>query len=68
MVIRTERPAAVRSFLPGEAKPLQGFEHGRDEFQVEALGVHVFVAEHERASVFESALLGDPEGSGVAEV
>ena len=54
--------------VPGEAEPEEVFAHGGGEFGTRALGVDVFVAEVERTVSGASALVGDEEGAGMAEV
>ena len=66
--IRCVRSAAVRAFLPMNAKPLQISDHGVDEFRLRPLRVEVFVAQNEGPGVRSGSLRRDPEGSGMAEM
>src|SRR5437016_1479141 len=66
--IRPEGAAAVRSLLPLETEPMEVFEHGSYIFRAAARAVQVLSAQYEYSLVFTGALLGSPEGAGVAEV
>jgi hypothetical protein len=66
LVVRPERPAAIRPFLPFEAKPFQVFEHGADKLQLEALGIQVLISQHEHAAAGPGTLLRNPERARVA--
>ena len=66
--IGAEGTAAIRAFLPLQAKPVKVFQHGRDKFRAATVAIEVFVAENERAAMGLGALLRDPEGSSMAEM
>lgn len=66
--VRTNRSAAVGTFLPGDAQPVQVVDHGIDEFWTTALGIEIFVAENQRSTAFPCSLGGDPECPRVADV
>lgn len=51
-----------------DAEPLQIFDHRVDELGAAALGIEVFVAQHESSGVLGSTLRRDPESTSVAEV
>jgi hypothetical protein len=58
----------IGAFVPTGAEPAKVFQHGLGEFGFGALGVEIFVAKSQYAFVLERALVGRPEGSGVADV
>ncbi len=60
--------ADVRAFMPADAEPEQIFNRGAGEFTTGAVGVEIFDAENERALCVAGALIGLPEGAGVADV
>lgn len=68
LIVGREGAADIGAFLPIEAKPAEVFEHGNEEFWFAAGAVEVFVAKNESAGVGAGTLLGDPEGSCVAEM
>ena len=68
LVVRSEGPAAVRSFLPIESEPSQILDHGVDICEPETHGVEVFIAQYQDSCIGMRALPGDPECARVADV
>lgn len=54
--------------MPADAEPEQVFNRGAGEFTAGAVGVEVFDAENESALSVAGALIGLPEGAGMANV
>src|SRR5689334_5870438 len=68
LIVRAERSAAIRPFLPLESKPAQVLNHRRDKFLLAAGAIEVFVAQDQNAAMPLRALLSDPKGTRMAEV
>ena len=68
LIVRRERPAAIRAFLPFKAKPSQILDHGRDKFHFVAGGIQILVPQNQRAAIFPRPLLRRPKCPRVAEM
>jgi hypothetical protein len=68
LVVRGERPADVRAFVPGEAEPLKVLDECSSELGPDTGAVQIFVAEDERAASGACAFLRDPKSTCMAEV
>lgn len=66
--IWTDGSAAVGTFLPGDAEPVEIVDHGIDESGAAALRIQVLVAENESSASFGCSLRSRPERSRMAEM
>jgi hypothetical protein len=66
--VGTERAAAVGTFGPFDAEPVQIFDHALHELRAAALRIQVFVAENQLTMMLAGALRGGPERERVTEV
>lgn len=68
LIVRTERTADIRTFLPLKSEPAQVLEHRCDVFRFAARAIQIVVAQDEHSAIFNHALLSDPERSRVTQV
>jgi hypothetical protein len=68
LIIRRERSADIRPFLPIEAEPPQVFEYRGSKLRLAARAVQVLVAQDQHAPRRSRPLLGHPESSRVSQM
>src|SRR5690349_395445 len=66
--VRSVRAATVRTFAPPYSQPFEVLNHGPDKLLARALGIKIFIAEHQRPTLLRSALRRSAEGPGVSYV
>ena len=66
--IRSEGSALVRPFLPLQAQPTQILDQGVIKVRLRAVGIEILVAQDQGPSGGLRTLLGDPEGTCMAQV
>jgi hypothetical protein len=68
LIVRPERPSAIRTLGPLKTKPVQIIEHGLNEGGFAAGDVQIFISKDQRALVLTGAFLRGPERPRVAEM
>jgi hypothetical protein len=68
LVVGAEFAADIRPLAPYETEPAQILQHRLEEFHFETHGIHVFIAQNQRAAMGAGAFLRGPERSRMAEM